>query len=186
MGKTHQAKIKLTPTEIGLYIDNYEYDDTANGLSPNSYIIYRYDRKNNGNGAKFYSYNVEISASDINSGTLPIARGGTGAITAQGARSNLGLTSWKSVSDWVTLASGWTASTMSVKYNAALGVVSVYGQLKTSVAQTAGDKTLGTVAATYRPRQTTSIPSLSSASPAVYVQPGGNLKANVSAISANG
>lgn len=104
-------------------------------------------------------------------------------------RNALGLNTWTTVSaaNWITWSSGWTGTTVSVQYNEALGVVRVYAYIKTSAAQTAGNKTLGTVAMAYRPKaMTVSIPSLTNGSHAAYLDTNGALKANISALSANG
>ena len=111
-------------------------------------------------------------------------------VTDAGAwRTALGFNTWTNVSaaNWITWSSGWSGTTVSVRYNEALGVVRVYANIKTSAAQTAGNKTLGTVAAAYRPKvMTVSIPSLTASSQAAYIETSGALKANVSALSANG
>ncbi len=51
------------------------------------------------------------AAGDINDGTLPIARGGTGAGTAAEARTNLGAAAKQVVVPITLTAAGWNAST---------------------------------------------------------------------------
>ena len=51
------------------------------------------------------------AAGDINDGTLPIARGGTGAATAAEARTNLGAAAKQVVVPITLTAAGWDAST---------------------------------------------------------------------------
>lgn len=51
------------------------------------------------------------SAGDINDGTLPIARGGTGAATAAEARTNLGAAAKQVVVPITLTVAGWNAST---------------------------------------------------------------------------
>ena len=51
------------------------------------------------------------AAGDINDGTLPIARGGTGAGTAAEARTNLGAAAKQGVVPITRTAAGWDAST---------------------------------------------------------------------------
>lgn len=51
------------------------------------------------------------SAGDINDGTLPIARGGTGAGTAAEARTNLGAAAKQVVVPITLTVAGWNAST---------------------------------------------------------------------------
>lgn len=51
------------------------------------------------------------AAGDINDGTLPIARGGTGAATAEEARTNLGAAAKQVVVPITLTVAGWNAST---------------------------------------------------------------------------
>lgn len=111
-------------------------------------------------------------------------------VTDQAAfRRAISLPTWTAVTaaNWVTLNSGWTVNYSGIQYNAALGIVRVRIDIKATSAQTAGNKTLGTIASAYRPKTfRASIPSLTSTSQACYLEPGGNLLANISAVSANG
>lgn len=119
----------------------------------------------------------------------PIANGGTGATTASGALSALGISTWTAVSaaNFITLASGWSHNTTYVRYNAALGIVRVYMYLNATSAQTAGNKVLGTVASAYRPKiMTVSVPSLTSSSQSGYISTVGEFKANISAVASGG
>ena len=121
----------------------------------------------------------------------PIANGGTGATTAAGARTSLGLDTWTTVSlsDFITFASGagWSNVSSTIKYNAALGLVRVYFNWKTTTAKTAGNYTIGTVASAYIPKSLgATVPTLTSASVNAYISTIGEFKANLSAISANG
>lgn len=118
----------------------------------------------------------------------PIANGGTGATTAQGARANLGFNTWANVSatDYISLSSGWSANVSSVQYNAALGAVRVYLYLVTDSSVTAGNKTLGTVASAYRPKSgMVTLASLTVSSEAGYIDTDGNFKANIQSRNAN-
>lgn len=104
-------------------------------------------------------------------------------------RDALGLNTWTTVTaaNWITLASGWTVNTITVQHNAALGVVRVYMRIDASAAQTAGNKTLGTVASAYRPKSlSVTLPSLSSYSQACYITGSGSLQANISAVPSGG
>ena len=121
----------------------------------------------------------------------PIANGGTGATTASGAMANLGLNTWTAVSasNFITFTSGagWSSTTTNISYNAALGIVRVYANWKTSSSKSAGNITIGTVASSYRPKSVIApLSSLTSISQSAYIDIDGTLKANVSAISANG
>lgn len=112
----------------------------------------------------------------------PIANGGTGATTAQGALANLGFSQWKTVSqsDFMTLNSGWSVIGFNCRYNAALKRVLLQITLTASSAQTAGNKTVATVKSPYRPpiRQTVSVTTGSSDGKQVgpiYIDNGGNM-----------
>lgn len=102
-------------------------------------------------------------------------------------RAALGFDTWTSVAtaDWFTADSGWTVTT-AISYNAALGVVKLRAQFTATTAKTAGNKTLGTVKAAYRPSIRSTVPSLSAASQALYIDAGGSILANTSAVAANG
>lgn len=149
------------------------------------------------NGVLSVDYEVGVASAQSYGGgasaetnlVTPIANGGTGATTAAGARANLGLNTWTTVTaaNWITLASGWTVNTITVRHNAALGVVRVYMRIDASAAQTAGNKTLGTVASAYRPKSVSvTLPSLSSYSQACYITSSGSLQANISAVPSGG
>ena len=116
----------------------------------------------------------------------PIANGGTGATTAAGALSALGLATWAAVSgsSWLTPASGWSIEASAVRYNAALGVVRVYMQLKATAAQAAGTNTIGTVASAYRPKTlAVSLGTIVQVSSNPYISTDGVMKVNMSALS---
>lgn len=102
-------------------------------------------------------------------------------------RAALGFDTWTSVAtaDWITAGSGWTVTT-AISYNAALGVVKLRAQFTATTAKTAGNKTLGTVKAAYRPSIRSTVPSLTAASQALYIDTGGSILANTSAVAANG
>ena len=121
----------------------------------------------------------------------PIANGGTGATTAAGARTALGLNTWETVTlaNYITFTAdaGWSNVSSTIKYNAALGLVRVYFYWKTTTAKTAGNYTLGTVASAYRPKSLgATVPTLTASSVNAYINTAGEFKANLSAISANG
>ena len=121
----------------------------------------------------------------------PIANGGTGATTAAGALSNLGIGTWSTVAlaDFITFTAGagWSSTSTTIRYNAALGIVRIYANWATSSSKTAGNYTIGTVKSAYRPKtMTVSVPTLTSASQNAYINTAGEFKANLSAISANG
>lgn len=119
----------------------------------------------------------------------PIANGGTGATTAAGALAALGLNTWETVSssNFMTLAIGWAHTNALVRYNAALGVVRVYMQITATSAQTAGNKTIGTVGAAYRPKSVlVSLPSLSARSQAGRIDVSGAFVATISAVASSG
>lgn len=106
-------------------------------------------------------------------------------------RSMLALNAWATVAigDYITFTSGagWSNASTTIRYNAALGVVRIYANWKTSSAKTAGNYTIGTVASAYRPKSVVvSVPTLTSASQNAYIDTSGAFKANLSAISANG
>jgi len=92
------------------------------------------------------------SASNITSGTLPIARGGTGATTVAGARNNLGL---GNTSGAVPIANGGTGATSADAARANLG-------LNGTIASTAARKTVASDTAT-------TIASISLTQPGVYI-----------------
>lgn len=112
----------------------------------------------------------------------PIANGGTGATTAQGAVVALGLNTWTAIpsSDWITVNSPWSIKTSSIRYNAALDVVKVYVSFGTSTSQSAGAKVLGTIASAYMPTSgMATLPSLTNSSCAAYIdQSLGTLRVN--------
>lgn len=110
------------------------------------------------------------------------------AAAAAAWRTALGLGTWATLAAaaWFTVGSGWTVAASSVSYNAALGVVKVYLQLRTTAARSAANVTLGTVASAYRPSFTAGIASITAASSACYINASGSLVANISALSANG
>ena len=104
-------------------------------------------------------------------------------------RSALLLNTWSSVSfaNFITFTSGagWSNTSTSIKYNAALGIVRFYANWKTSTAKS-GNITIGTIGSDYRPKDyTVAVPSLTSASEAAYINTLGEFKANVS-VAANG
>lgn len=80
------------------YIDKVEVDGQT-------YPVRDAERENY--AAKTHSH----SAGDINDGTLPIARGGTGAATAAEARTNLGAAAKQVVVPITLTVAGWNAST---------------------------------------------------------------------------
>lgn len=102
-------------------------------------------------------------------------------------RAALGFDTWTSVAtaDWFTAESGWTVAT-AISYNAALGVVKLRAQFTATTAKTAGNKTLGTVKAAYRPSIRSTVPSLTALSQALYIDRDGSILANTSAVAANG
>lgn len=106
-------------------------------------------------------------------------------------RNALALNTWTTVAvgDFITFTSGagWSSTSTTIRYNAALGIVRIYANWKTSSAKTAGNYTIGTVASTYRPKtMPVSVPTLTSAAQNAYIDTGGAFKSNLSAISANG
>lgn len=102
-------------------------------------------------------------------------------------RRALSLNTWKALTtaDWITAGSGWTVTT-AISYNAVLGVVKLRAQFTATTAKTAGNQTLGTVKAAYRPSIRSTVPSLTAASQALYIETGGSILANTSAVAANG
>lgn len=80
------------------YIDKVEVDGQT-------YPVRDAERENY--SAKTHSH----AAGDINEGTLPVARGGTGAGTAAEARVNLGAAAKQTVVPITLTAAGWDAST---------------------------------------------------------------------------
>lgn len=80
------------------YIDKVEVDGQT-------YSVRDAERENY--AAKTHSH----SAGDINEGTLPVARGGTGAATAAEARTNLGAAAKQTVVPITLTAAGWDDST---------------------------------------------------------------------------
>ena len=175
--------------------DSIQVRDNRTGLVITSTINKKIVKVSN--GVLSVDYEVGVASAQSYGGgasaetnlVTPIANGGTGATTAAGALSALGLNTWQTVpaSSFVTLESGWTHNNTAARYNAALGIVRVYMNLKATSAQTAGNKTLGTVAAAYRPKALVMpLPSLTSNSQACYIDTAGNLKANISAVAVNG
>ena len=80
------------------YIDKVEVDGQT-------YSVRDAERENY--AAKAHSH----AAGDINDGTLPVARGGTGAATAAEARVNLGAAAKQTVVPITLTAAGWDATT---------------------------------------------------------------------------
>lgn len=131
-------------------------------------------------GGTAVSNHIQLSVSK--NGTVGYSVGDAAAF-----RAALGFDTWTSVAtaDWFTAGSGWTVTTV-ISYNAALGVVKLRAQFTATTAKTAGNKTLGTVKAAYRPSIRSTVPSLSAASQALYIDAGGSILANTSAVAANG
>lgn len=72
------------------------------------------------------------SAGDINEGTLPVARGGTGAATAAEARVNLGAAAKQTVVPITLTAAGWDATRRQVV--SVTGVLADYSKQKIEMA----------------------------------------------------
>ena len=145
------------------------------------------------NGVLSVDYEVGVASAQSYGGgasaetnlVTPIANGGTGATTADGALSALGLNTWTAVSgsSWLTPESGWSIEASDIRYNAALGVVRVYMKLKATTSQAAGNKTLGTVASAYRPKTiTVSLGTISQVSSDPYIDTYGTMRVNMSAL----
>lgn len=105
-------------------------------------------------------------------------------------RAALGFNTWTnvSISNFATAASGWSFVTneCKIQYNEALGALRCRIRLTTSAAQTAGQKTVFTVAAAYRPKTLpASLSSLVSNAQAIQIFTTGGAAVNVSALSAN-
>lgn len=135
------------------------------------------------NGTRYYN---ETNIGVDSTGNL-FVNFGSGATVAW--RNALGLNTWTnvSVSDFATASSGWSfASSSAVQYNEALGAIRCLLQLTTSAAQTAGQKTVFTVKAAYRPKTfQASLSSLVSNAQAIRIFTTGDGAVNVSALSAN-
>lgn len=130
-------------------------------------------------GGTAVSNHIQLSVSK--NGTVGYSVGDAAAF-----RAALGFDTWTSVAtaNWITAGSGWTVTTV-ISYNAALGVVKLRAQFTATTAKTAGNQTLGTVKAAYRPSIRSTVPSLTAASQALYIDTGGSILANTSAVAAN-
>ena len=103
-------------------------------------------------------------------------------------RSALGLDAWENValSDFATAASGWSfvSGGCVIQRNEALGAVRCRLQLTPSANQTAGQKTVATVKAAYRPKTVHgSLSSLTSNAQAAQIYTSGGMAVNILAIS---
>lgn len=192
-----------------VYIRRASLDTTAanNGISTDSYLYHGWRDKNSrfsgwcGNVAytdgriatQLAARRVNGTANLDNSLVLAVNPNGNRTVTVSDAApwlDALRINTWENVAitNFATAASGWSFVTneCQIQYNEALGALRCRIRLTTSAAQTAGQKTVFTVAAAYRPKTLpASLSSLVSNAQAVQLYTTGGAAVNVSALSAN-